>query len=206
MRLFFAITLPETVTKALTDLQWRVRFQLKRGNYTQPDNFHITVAFLGEQPDDVPDLLIPPLNALAKYTSPFSLTLDGMGRFGYGNPFRALWMGVQGERTRLNYLQETVSMICEVLGYPTEERHYRPHVTLVRHAVFPPNTEEVMTWTIPRNKATFKVNHFVLMESVTQHGRVVYRPVHTFHFGLPESARILMPGPTINAGTDERDV
>lgn len=48
MRLFVAILFPEPVRKALMDTMAQMRAQGAHGNFTRPENLHLTLAFLGE--------------------------------------------------------------------------------------------------------------------------------------------------------------
>lgn len=48
MRLFYAINFDDTVKKRLSDIQNALRARAVRGNFTLPDNLHLTLAFIGE--------------------------------------------------------------------------------------------------------------------------------------------------------------
>ena len=49
MRLFIAIDIPDSVKDQLLD--WRVA--LRGARWVEPDQMHLTLAFLGEQPNNV---------------------------------------------------------------------------------------------------------------------------------------------------------
>ena len=76
MRSFIAITLPEAIVEQLEDLQ----DGLRGATWSVSETFHITLAFLGDQPrrtlEDLDSHLIA-LDAPA-----FDLTLTGVGVFG----------------------------------------------------------------------------------------------------------------------------
>ncbi len=78
MRLFIAIQLSESMRNAISDVQYLLKRQGVRGNYTPWENLHLTLVFIGEynDPDRVHDIIehIP--------IEPFELSLNGMGAFG----------------------------------------------------------------------------------------------------------------------------
>ena len=59
MRLFIAIQLSGKMKEALLDIQGQLRRLGVRGNYTPPENLHLTLAFIGEYPgpDSIADVL-----------------------------------------------------------------------------------------------------------------------------------------------------
>ena len=59
MRLFIAIQLSGKMKEALLDMQGQLRRLGVRGNYTPPENLHLTLAFIGEYPgpDSIADVL-----------------------------------------------------------------------------------------------------------------------------------------------------
>ncbi|VAW02968.1 2'-5' RNA ligase, partial [hydrothermal vent metagenome] len=99
-RLFVALSIPDAVRDALSTLQNGV----DGARWRPPENFHITLAFIGEadrhQFNDA-------IDALSQIDAPaFDLTLAGAGSFGERKP-RALWAGVKSE-PGLTHLQSKV--------------------------------------------------------------------------------------------------
>ena len=78
MRLFVAINLSEEMKNCLTGVQKEWRRARITGNYTPKENFHLTLAFIGEYPaaEKVADLLSE------LDFSPFTLETEGIGTFG----------------------------------------------------------------------------------------------------------------------------
>ncbi|OAR24124.1 2'-5' RNA ligase [Streptomyces sp. ERV7] len=93
------------------------------------DDWHLTLAFLGE----VDEALLPDLHArlarAAHRTPPFELRLHGGGRFGD----KVLWAGVAGAIDALRLLAERSDAAARRAGIPMDEhRRYHPHLTLAR--------------------------------------------------------------------------
>ncbi len=121
-RLFAALSLPEVVADALTQLQSGV----DGARWRPTENFHLTLQFIGEVnrhgAEDV-------AAALAGVAAPgFSLTLEGCGFFGDRKP-RALWVGASPSAP-LQHLQSKVETALRRFGVKLEKRKFTPHVTL----------------------------------------------------------------------------
>ena len=81
MRLFAALPLDEAGIRELFRYRRELERMGVRGNFTRPENLHITLAFLGEQPD-----WRPAAEALAWIEfAPFRFTLDRLDTLGRGN-------------------------------------------------------------------------------------------------------------------------
>jgi 2'-5' RNA ligase len=94
---------------------------------SRPDQWHITLAFLGEV--DSPEGLSDGLQEAAACTSPFPLHLAGGGAF---TRARVVWVGVGGDGESLGGLASDVQRTCRDAGIPLETRRFRPHVTVGR--------------------------------------------------------------------------
>jgi 2'-5' RNA ligase len=103
-----------------------LREHLASARTSNPDQWHVTLAFLGDVPEAQP--LYDGLAALAAAHEPFSLRLAGGGRFGR----RATWAGIGGDVVHLHALAEHVQDACRAAGVPLEPRPYRPHLTVGR--------------------------------------------------------------------------
>jgi 2'-5' RNA ligase len=90
------------------------------------DRWHVTLAFLGEQPG--PEPFLDPLAEVATRTPPFSLSLAGGKTFGG----RVLSAGVAGEVPALRRLAGEVQASCGNAGADLQERPFRPHLTVAR--------------------------------------------------------------------------
>lgn len=125
LRLFIALPLPWDVREQLD----RLRGGIPGARWTAPENFHLTLRFIGDtsetQAADIDD-------ALARIAMPaFDLTLDGVGHFGHLQKARILWAGV-ADCPPLLRLQRKVDTAMMRIGLPADRRKFAPHVTLAR--------------------------------------------------------------------------
>ena len=125
MRLFVAINIPESVKDQL--LGWRVA--LRGARWVEPDQMHLTLAFLGEQPNNVCREVCHSLEGLE--FAPYELRFQSVNYFGSKKAPRTLWADVCSS-PELITLQKKVSKHCRALGIKIESRRFRPHLTLAR--------------------------------------------------------------------------
>lgn len=121
-RLFVALSFPDEIINALGALP----IGMRGARWLPQDNFHLTLAFIGEVDRHG---LGEIASALGSIASPrFDLRLRGCGFFGERKP-RALWVGADAN-PRLAHLQSKVEVALKRAGFPLEKRKFTPHVTL----------------------------------------------------------------------------
>lgn len=126
IRAFVALSLPAEIRARLNLLQ----FLLPLPRRVDPADLHLTLAFLGEQPDDRLQAVHEGLESLA--AAPFSLTLAGLGLWGGARP-RVVWAGV-APQPALGHVQAKVARVAGQAGIAVPSRDFAPHVTLGRFA------------------------------------------------------------------------
>lgn len=131
MRLFVAVNLPEALRQEL----WAAGEAVRRGappvRWVRPEGIHVTLKFLGDVPEERVEELRVALGRAAAGLRPFDLIVEGAGVFpGPARP-RVFWAGIVPE-PQLELLQHAVEREIVPLGFPTEGRPFRPHLTLGR--------------------------------------------------------------------------
>lgn len=124
IRVFVALPLPPDTRRALASLQ----AALPDGRLADPDNLHVTLAFLGDQREDVLEDLHLALDAIA--IPPFALTIDGLGAFGKFPP-RVLYAAISPDPA-LSHLRRKVRTAVRHSGIDLPHERFVPHVTLAR--------------------------------------------------------------------------
>ena len=125
-RLFVALPLTEQARQEIT-----ARLPILPGRLVPPQNWHFTLRFLGETDPDTRDRLIAGLRRTSLGPS-FSISFGGLGAFPRANRARILWLGVDEGAARLVSVAESVESAVRRAGLPSEERPFKPHLTLSR--------------------------------------------------------------------------
>lgn len=124
MRSFLAIALSPQTRSVLTGLQRNLR----AGRLVEPDNLHVTLAFLDDQPEAALEALHDEL--LLLQASAFDLNLRGVGCFG-GDAPRVVYADVERSEALLA-LHRAVTSAVRRAGIMLKKRKFHPHVTLAR--------------------------------------------------------------------------
>ncbi|MFP3980960.1 MAG: RNA 2',3'-cyclic phosphodiesterase [Desulfobacterales bacterium] len=131
-RAFIAVALPAHVTEALGALQKKLRDFGIRMKYTDPENIHLTLKFLGDIRASDVEAINAQLSAAAAGFSPMTLSAAGLGAFPSIRRPRVLWTGVAGQSQMLEALQQEVENAMAAIGFEKENRRFSGHFTLGR--------------------------------------------------------------------------
>ena len=128
MRLFAAVVLPDDVVAELDAAVAPHRDEVLA--WTNPDQWHITLAFYGQVEDArVPELKMRLTRAAKRYPV-LSLALDGAGRFDK----RTLWVGCSGDIATLRGIARSAAAAGSRIRASSADDafRFRAHVTLAR--------------------------------------------------------------------------
>jgi len=128
VRLFVAVTPPAHAVDELRSAVEGARSAHPGLRWTRPEQWHLTLVFLGEVDDRARADLVTRLARAATRHPPLQLALHGAGRFGD----RVLWTRVDGDVVALRRLAAAAQAAARRARLPVEERPYRPHLTLAR--------------------------------------------------------------------------
>ncbi len=165
MRLFAAVLPDEAAVGALACAARELRADSVRGNFVVPENYHVTLAFIGET-----ERATEAIEALrAVESDAFTLTLAQVGKFSRtrGDIY---WYGVR-TCAALEALYARTQAELTARGFELETRAFKPHVTLARDVVRKSDKE------IRSPEIQFKVTDIALMRSDRIDGRLVYSVV-----------------------------
>ena len=135
MRCFVAIVPPEDVVEDLDEFCISRRAALPDLRWTDPVQWHLTLAFLPDVADADLDDLTDRLAEAATRRRPLQLRLSGGGVFPDATRAKVLWAGVAAPADDLAEL-DRLSVGCRnaaaAAGTTVEGRGFTPHVTLAR--------------------------------------------------------------------------
>jgi RNA 2',3'-cyclic 3'-phosphodiesterase len=129
MRLFIALDIDEEIRQRIRTFLEGVRGFAPDARWVKPESLHITLKFIGEQPEGSLNALERALAQLSG--TPFELSLRGYGFFPTPKSARVFWIGIQSE-AQLSALAGAIDNSTATLGIPKEDRPFSPHLTLAR--------------------------------------------------------------------------
>lgn len=128
IRVFIALAPPDDAKDELARALAPAYAAYPGMRWNRIEDWHITLAFLGELPVTVVPRLRAPLAELAAERRPLELSLRGGGQF----DSRVLWSGIAGDVPGLHRLADDVRGLVKEAGIAYEGRPLRPHLTLAR--------------------------------------------------------------------------
>ena len=168
-RLFFGLLPDEETHQQL--IEHSRTFPIVKGVRPVPNsNLHITLQFLGYLEENERKCLEKKM--VQTFVQAFSLRFD---LYGYFKSSQALWLGCSSYPSELTRLVNHLKSIAESCGAKTDERVYKPHITLfkkVSNAEFP-DKPFTISW---------RAKEFHLLESVPHENTTRYNVLKTQSF------------------------
>ncbi|WP_434304864.1 RNA 2',3'-cyclic phosphodiesterase [Clostridium botulinum] len=168
MRVFYAVTFQEETKEKLIEYKNLVSNNSVKGRFTNKNNFHLTLEFIGEVYEKELSLLT---NILYKLQNPpKELITSYIGSFKRRDK-DIIWLGIE-ENKELITLQRNLRNLLINNGFKIENRKYKPHITIGR--------EIVTKGPIDKNifsPIKIPIASIALMESKRFNGQLVYEPL-----------------------------
>lgn len=168
-RIFFAL-LPDPKTVRAIDFH-AAQLSPHNGRKVVPENYHITLRFLGNVAHQTIDALC--LDCDAILSESFSITLD---KTGWWQKPKIFWLAPSVTPPSLTALVNSVSTMAARRGIEGDNKRYFPHITLMRNVSEVP----VMPVIKPFN---WTATDYCLMQSITRPQGVQYRELARWALG-----------------------
>ena len=178
MRLFIAVNCDDQIKSRLLAIRDRIKAQSQRGNFSRPENLHLTLAFLGETPGDQ----IPGICAVMTKAGlpPFTVQFSHTGCFKHSGK-ELWWIGADKGDPGLSALLELRRRLTaglEASGIVFDGRPFNAHITLGREI------KHSAPVTLPNETIVLPVNRISLMQSEHIKGVLTYTEVFGQDLGL----------------------
>lgn len=160
MRIFIAIRFTEAFKSSILDAQDGLKEYGVKGNYTQPENLHLTLAFIGET-ERVEEIKAA---VDAVKFEPFVIRTGKMGCF--NGRSRVIWLGIEGE-DKVKAIAQQLRRNLDQRGIEYAKGKFSPHITLVRQP-------SEMSFDIDVESESMTVSKIYVMKSERINGRLVY--------------------------------
>lgn len=182
IRSFIALSVPEETANQLGDLAAKMSYQDKSGavRWVDQENYHLTLAFLGEQHQDDLESLADQLDHSLMQTE-FNCGVTHISPFPETKPKLMAAMLEKNEDV-LTVHRQVVSAV-NACGVVMDKRKFIPHITLGRYR----HSRNEFSGGVPNNiHCPVFFDEVVLYESVLSSSGAEYEPIYRFPLDLLE--------------------
>lgn len=165
MRLFYALLFDEPTMEKISAIQAQVKKAAAKGSFTARDNLHLTLAFVGEQPEE----MLPALRGALDFLPlpPMVLEFDRLGKFSKRNG-DIIWLGTKRNQA-LHKFQKELAYALEDQMIPFDQSNFKAHLSLARRVRDCP--------LFPIQGFSAKPAGIALMHSHQVEGKLTYTPL-----------------------------
>jgi RNA 2',3'-cyclic 3'-phosphodiesterase len=134
VRTFLAVELPEQVRAQLAETQRGLAPEHRVLKVSNPELLHITLRFLENVAAQDLVLVVEAAREAAARTTPFAVTLCGVGAFPNARSPRVIWAGLapDGGTEQLRRLASELDTALSARGFSRPQRPFAAHITLAR--------------------------------------------------------------------------
>jgi 2'-5' RNA ligase len=138
LRLFVAIPMPEAVRNEMIRVQQELRRLAPHDavRWAKPEQFHLTLRFLGDVPVESVAALKESVHAVCSGESAFRLCAQGIGFFPNARSPRVIWVGINDGGRHLADLQKKIENAVRRFTEEPGGENFAGHVTLGRFKHF----------------------------------------------------------------------
>lgn len=170
MRFFLALEIPPESEKEIEQVQKKLQDLIPTARLTQPNKLHLTLAFIGEQPDSLKIKLAEILKRSSQGIPPFEITPAYIDGFPNIHQPHTIWIGVKGDIDKLLLLRERLRDELVGLNLVVDERRFTPHIAIakINNLHIDSKTENSLAGLMAKNFEPIKVSSIKLFESVPE--------------------------------------
>lgn len=185
IRSFLAIELPRTILNKIEEVQKDLKSSHADVRWVSPEKIHLTLKFFGNVDESRIDPIVKSAEGPTQTTSPFSVTVRGVGAFPHFKNPRVVWMGLVEGKEALISFQKELEKELERIGFEPEERPFQPHLTLGRVKSNRGRDELVGRMEKYREETfgAFQVERLILFRSDLKPSGPIYTALRAVEFG-----------------------
>lgn len=183
-RLFAAIKIHPT--DAFTARYWSLKTQLKdeKIRWVAPDNFHVTLWFLGETPEHHIPAISVALRQATEGISAFQISLNEIGIFGSSYNPKVIWIGVDAPPALPELFDNILLKLAEI-GIEKDRQNFVAHLSIGRITII--EDKKRFQQIIDRSRSGHiqkeEVNNFHLFESILKPTGPEYNILESYPLG-----------------------
>ncbi len=129
MRIFIGLDIEYEIRRRITTFMEGVKGLAPDVRWVSPESLHVTLKFIGEAAPEKVEEIKAALHGLQ--AAPTEVAFSGAGFFPTARAARVFWIGIEAD-PHLAALARKIDDATRVLGIPSEQRPFSPHLTLAR--------------------------------------------------------------------------
>lgn len=149
--------------------------------WTEPENIHVTLAFLGDTHEDKLESIKAMLKEKCDGSGALEISLKGLGVFRNLRDPKVFWAGLY-HSDKLSTLQSAVVEGLKGIGISVEERPFSPHLTLgrIKHIHDFDKLKVLLLKHHSTDIQRVNVSEVILYESILKQDGPVYNAIEVF--------------------------
>jgi len=173
-RLFIGVNFTKEEKAYFAHIQNNLKEYCRRGRFTHPENFHLTLRFLGLLPSNRERQLMDLIDAI--YIEKFFISADHIGCFSKKQGF-ITYIGFKPQQLLTQLVADLNDRLreAEIIEQQVEPV-YTPHITLGRNTQYDLPLEVVFNNIVVAKE--LPLTNITLYESINFNGKLTYRPLH----------------------------
>ncbi|MDP9295909.1 MAG: RNA 2',3'-cyclic phosphodiesterase [Actinomycetota bacterium] len=176
-----AAEIPEAIRQQLDRDLSSLRERLPRARWVPPENWHLTLKFIGAVWPRLVDDVRRALGEVGMAHAPFQTRLAAVGAFPSERHARVVWAGLDDQDGRIGAIASDLDAVLAEFA-KREDRPFSPHLTVARLRIPAPIEGDLRAL---RNVSSdpFPLDRVVLYRSHLRRPFPIYEPVGTFRLG-----------------------
>ncbi len=149
--------------------------------WVKPENFHLTLKFFGDIPEDKVDVICRELDRITPSFTPFKIHIQKTGVFGSRYNPKVIWFGIE-DSDYMKGLAEMILTKMDKAGFARDRQNFVPHLTVgrIRRLTDKKHFQQTIKRFEKANLMEVDVHEIYLYESHLQPEGPVYKTVEKF--------------------------
>ncbi len=174
MRFFIALEISDNCRQSLKTVQADLQQIVPGIRLTDNNKLHLTIAFIGEEPETMMNDLIDVIKDAVSGISPFPIIPAYIDAFPNLHHPHTFWIGVKGDIDKLFVLRERIKDGIAKLGLDTDDRRYVPHIAIGKvgsqYVLSEHQERELQEMAVKEDSPSINITSIKLFESIPEEG------------------------------------
>lgn len=174
MRFFIALEISDNCRESLKAVQSDLQQIVPDIRLTDNDKLHLTIAFIGEQPESMINAFTEVIKEAVAGISPFPIIPAYIDAFPNLHHPHTFWVGVKGDIDKLFVIRERIKDRIAKLGMDTDDRRYIPHIAIgkvnSRYILSEHQEARLQEMAVKEDFESINITSIKLFESIPEEG------------------------------------